>query len=187
MIKVNIPDAVMTSENNKQSEILMNESHERGHEGAECVEADGQFPANNQTSKRGNEDQSAEDNSRAYQSENDTAALKAKKKELKKEICALSCLMKDSAKSCMRLKRENKNLLRELKQKCRKDEISKLEAMNPDGNSQSLDDDEEHYRTSSDSSGEFNSSPDCYSDDEERDSDSMNIIANGKEMNKFCN
>lgn len=63
----------------------------------------------------------------------------------------------------------------ELKNKLSKDEISKLEAMNPDGNSQSLDnDDEEPCQTSSESSDESNSSSDCYSDDEEGDdSDSL--------------
>lgn len=63
----------------------------------------------------------------------------------------------------------------ELKNKLSKNEISELEAMNPDGNSQSLDNDnEEHCQTSSESSDESNSSPDCYSDDEEGDdSDSL--------------
>nr|XP_009803606.1 PREDICTED: ribosome biogenesis protein ERB1-like [Nicotiana sylvestris] len=76
----------------------------------------------------------------------------------------------------MRLKRENKNLLQELKQKYSKDEISKLESMNPDGKSQSLeDDDEEQYQTSSESSSEFNSSPDCYSDDDDDDGDSDSL------------
>lgn len=47
----------MTSENLKQSEIYMKfhmrtESHERGHEGTECVETDGQNPSNAQTPKR---------------------------------------------------------------------------------------------------------------------------------------
>ncbi|OIT07155.1 hypothetical protein A4A49_45464 [Nicotiana attenuata] len=125
-----------------------------------------------------NDDQSAaEDISKAYQSENDDALI-AKIEELKKEICTLSCVLKKSAKSCMRLKRENKNLLQELKQKYSKDEISKLESMNPDGNSQSLeDDDEEQYQTSSESSGEFSSSPDCYSDDDDDgDSDSLPLL-----------
>lgn len=65
----------------------------------------------------------------------------------------------------------------ELKQKYSKDEISKLESMNPDGNSQSLDDDnEEQYQTSSESSVEFSSSPDCYSDDDDGDSDSLPLL-----------
>lgn len=53
---------------------------------------------------------------------------------------------------------------KDLKKKCSKDEISKLEAMNPDGNSQSLDDESN------------SSSTDGYSDDNEGDSDSLTPI-----------
>ncbi|KAG5625009.1 hypothetical protein H5410_010227 [Solanum commersonii] len=144
----------MTSENSKQSEILMklnlrSESHEGGHEGTECVEADAQCPPTTQTPKRGNENQPAEDNSNPHQSistfgfltynHENANSLKAKEVELRKEICTLPSLRKKSAKSCMELKKENYDLL-----------------------------------TSSESSDESNSSPDCYSDDEEGDdSDSL--------------
>ncbi|TMW85587.1 hypothetical protein EJD97_022884 [Solanum chilense] len=162
----------MTSENSKRSETLMKlNSRSESHE---CVEADAQCPSNNQTPKRENENQPAEGSSKPHQSEN-VISLKAKEEELRKEICTLSSLLKKSAKSCMELKKENNNLLQVLKNKLSKDEISKLEAMNPDGNSQSLDnDDEEPCQTSSESSDESNSSSDCYSDDEEGDdSDSL--------------
>nr|XP_016485455.1 PREDICTED: MATH and LRR domain-containing protein PFE0570w-like [Nicotiana tabacum] len=179
MIAVKIPDAAVKTGKSEQSELflklkLRNES-ERSHEDAERVKTD-TCPANTETSKSENDDQSAaEDISKAYQSEN-VDALIAKIQELKKEICTFSCVLKKSAKSCMRLKRENKNLLQELKQKYSKDEISKLESMNPDGKSQSLeDDDEEQYQTSSESSSEFNSSPDCYSDDDDDDGDSDSL------------
>ncbi|XP_055814761.1 uncharacterized protein LOC129884492 isoform X2 [Solanum dulcamara] len=144
--KPHLSDAVMTNENPKQSEIFMKFNmrieihHERGHEGTECVEADAQNPSNTQTTKRGSENQSAEDNSKPHHQSENVNSLKAKEEELKKEIFTLSTLMKQSAECCLSLKKENNKLLKDLKKKCSKDEISKLETMNPDGNSQSLDD-----------------------------------------------
>ncbi|XP_059314186.1 uncharacterized protein LOC132064995 [Lycium ferocissimum] len=176
MVTVKIPNVAATCEKSKQSEIFMKlnlrtESHERGQEDVECeigpiserIETDAQYPAITRTLKRGNEDQSVDDNSKAYRSENDDA-LKAKIGELKKENSTLSSVVKKTAESCRRLKIENKNLLQELKKICSKDEISRLEATNPPGNSQSVDDDEEHYQTTSKASDDFNTSADLCSD-----------------------
>ncbi|XP_055814763.1 uncharacterized protein LOC129884492 isoform X4 [Solanum dulcamara] len=186
MIKVKIPDAVMTSENPKPSEIFVKlntrtESHERGHEGTECVEIDGQNPSNTKTPKRGNENQPAEDNSKPHLSdavmtnENPKQSEIFMKFNMRIEIHhergheGTECVEADaqnpsntqttkrgsenqsaednskphhqsSAECCLSLKKENNKLLKDLKKKCSKDEISKLETMNPDGNSQSLDD-----------------------------------------------
>lgn len=71
---------------------------------------------------------------------------------------------------------------KELKQICSKDEIAKLEAMDPDRNSSPLDDDdEEQHQTCSESSGEFNPSPDSHSDEEVGDSDSLTPMQMEKE------